>query len=158
MNNRRKLVIGLGAGALAAPLVSFAQPQTKAWRIGFLSARSRPVSLELSDYGAFSSRLRELGYVEGKNLVIEWRFADGQYERLAGLVAELLRLKVDLIIAAGPPPIIAAQKATSTIPIVLVSSVDPVEAGFVKSLSRPGVNITGISNLSGEVSPKQLDL
>jgi putative ABC transport system substrate-binding protein len=158
MNNRRKLVIGLGAGALAAPLGSFAQPQTKVWRIGFLSARSRPVSLELSDYGAFSSRLRELGYVEGKNLVIEWRFADGQYERLAGLVAELLRLKVDLIIAAGPPPIIAAQKATSTIPIVLVSSVDPVEAGFVKSLSRPGVNITGISNLSGEVSPKQLDL
>ena len=102
--------------------------------------------------------MRELGYVEGKNLVIEWRFADGQYERLPGLAAELVQLKVDVIVAGGPPAIIAAQKATTTIPIVMVTSIDPVDAGFVKSLAHPGGNITGISNLSGEISPKHLEM
>ena len=102
--------------------------------------------------------MRELGYVEGRNLVIEWRFADGQFERLPGLTAELVRLKVDVIVAAGPSAIIAAQKATTTIPIVIATGIDPVDAGFVKSLARPGGNITGISNLSGEVSPKHLEM
>jgi putative ABC transport system substrate-binding protein len=157
-STRRKLLIVLGAGAFSVPLASFAQQQGKVWRIGFLSPRTRPVSIDSDYYSAFPRGMRDLGYVEGKNLVIEWRFADGQYERLPGLAAELVRLKVDVIVAAGPPVIIAAQKATTTIPIVIVTSIDPVDAGFVKSLARPGGNITGSSNLSGEVSPKHLEM
>jgi putative ABC transport system substrate-binding protein len=158
MMNRRKILAALGLCALAAPLRAYAQQQGKIRRVGFLTARRRPVSLDTDYYGAFPRGMRDLGYVEGKNLVIEWRFGDGQYERLPGLAAELVRLKVDVIVAAGPPVIIAAQKATSTIPIVFVSSLDPVEAGFVKSLARPGGNITGISNLGGEVGPKHLEM
>jgi putative ABC transport system substrate-binding protein len=158
MNNRRKLLVVLGAGALAVPLSSFAQQQRKVWRVGFLSPRRRPASLDTDYFGAFPRGMRDLGYVEGKNLVIEWRFADGKFEHLPGLAAELVRLKVDVIVAAGPPAIVAAQKATTTIPIVIVTSIDPVDAGLVKSLARPGGNITGISNLSGEVSPKHLEL
>jgi len=158
MNNRRKLIIAFSAGALVAPLGSFAQPQPKVWRVGFLVARSRPVSLESNLLGAFSMSMRDLGYVEGKNLVIEWRFAAGHYERLPDLAAEIARLKVDVVVALGPPVIIAVQKATSTIPIVILTGLDPVDAGFVKTLARPGGNITGISNLSGEVSPKHLEL
>jgi putative ABC transport system substrate-binding protein len=158
MHNRRKLILAVGAAAVVAPSGLLAQQQAKVWRVGFLTGRTRSTSLDTDNYGEFPRRLRELGYVEGKNLVIEWRYADGHYDRLPALAAELVRLKVDVIVAGGPPPIIAAQKATSTIPIVFVSSIDPVEAGYVKSLARPGRNITGISNLSGEVSPKQLEL
>ena len=159
MKNRRKLIIALGACALVAPLSSFAQQQGKVWRVGFLSASWRSTSIEShATYGPFLRGMRELGYVEGKNLVIEWRFADGKYELLPGLAAELVKMKVDVIVAAGPPPTSAAQKATTTIPIVIVTGIDPVDAGFVKSLARPGGNITGISNLSGEVSPKHLEM
>ena len=158
MNNRRKLVIAVGASALIAPLGSFGQPQPKVWRVGFLVARSRAVSPESNLLGAFSMSMRDLGYVEGKNLVIEWRFAAGHYERLPDLAAEIVRLKVDVVVALGPPVIIAVQKATSTIPIVILTGLDPVDAGFIKTLARPGGNITGISNLSGEVSPKHLEL
>jgi putative ABC transport system substrate-binding protein len=130
-----------------------AQQPGKVWRIGFIAARSR------ADYfGAFVKGMRELGYVEGKNLVMEWRFADGQYDRLPALAAELAALKVDAILAAGPPVIIATQKASITIPIVMVTSIDPVEDGFVKSLAHPGGNITGISNLSGDLAPKHLEM
>ena len=105
MNNRRKLVIALGASALAAPFVSLAQQQGKVWRVGFLSARSRPASLDSADVsGAFSQGMRELGYVEGKNLVVEWRFADGKLDRLPQLAAELVQLKVDVIVTAATPP------------------------------------------------------
>jgi len=90
--------------------------------------------------------------------VIEWRFADGEYERLPALAAELVKLKVDVILAVGPPVIIAAQKSTATIPIVIVTGLDPADAGFVKSLARPGGNVTGISNLSSEISAKQLEM
>jgi putative ABC transport system substrate-binding protein len=158
LSTRRNLLIALSASALTAPLACFAQQQGKVWRVGFLAARRRPVSLDTDFYGAFPRGMRELGYVEGKNLVIEWRFADGKFEHLPGLAAELVRLKVDVIVAAGPTVIIAAQKATTTIPIVIVTSIDPVDAGFVKSLAHPGGNITGISNLSGEVSPKHLEM
>ena len=102
--------------------------------------------------------MRDLGYIEGKNLVIESRFADGAYERLPDLAADLVKLKVDVILAVGPPVISAAQKTTTTIPIVMVTGLDPVDAGFVKTLARPGGNITGISNLSSETSLKQLEL
>jgi putative ABC transport system substrate-binding protein len=157
MNNRRKLLIMLGAGALAAPLGSFAQQQGKIWRVGFLSLR-RPASLNSDFYGAFLQGMRDLGYVEGKNLVIEWRFADGKLERLPELAAELVKLKVDVIVAAGPQAISAAQKATVTIPIVMATAPDPVGSGFVKSLAHPGGNITGLSNISADISPKQLEM
>ena len=158
MNTRRKLVITLGAGALVAPLGSFGQQQGNVWRVGILSARRRPASLDLDYYGAFPRRMSELGYVEGRNLIIEWRFADGEYERLPGMAEELVKLKVDVILALGPPGAVAAQKATTTIPIVFVVSTDPVAAGLVKSLARPGGNITGLSNLAGDLSPKHLEM
>ena len=158
MNARRNVVLALGAALIVAPLDSFAQQQGKVWRIGFLSPRRRPVSLESDYYGAFPRRMSELGYVEGKNLIIEWRFANGEYERLPAMAAELVRLKVDALMALGPPGVIAAQKATTTIPIVMVVSVDPVGAGFVRSLAQPGGNITGLSNLAGDLSSKHLDL
>ena len=144
MNARRGLVLALGAALLVAPPHSFAQQQAKVWRIGFLSPRRRPPSLDSDYYGAFPRRMNELGFVEGKNLIIEWRFANGEYERLPGMAAELVQLKVDAIMALGPPGVTAAQKATTTIPIVMVVSADPVGAGFVKSLAQPGGNITGL--------------
>jgi putative ABC transport system substrate-binding protein len=158
VNKRRRLIGALGAGALAAPFGSFAQPQGKVWRVGFLSARSRPASIDTDNYSGFPRGMRELGYIEGKNLIIEWRFAEGQYDRLPGLAADLVRVKCDVIVAGGPPTIIEARKATTAIPIVIVTGMDPVELGFVKSLAKPGGNITGISNLTGEVSSKQLEL
>jgi putative ABC transport system substrate-binding protein len=158
MTTRRHILLALGAVAFASPLVSIAQQQGKIWRVGFLSARRRPISLEADYYGAFPQGMRDLGYVEGKNLVIEWRFAEGKYERLPGMAAELVQLKVDVIMALGPPAVVAAQKATTTIPIVIVTSVDPVSAGFVKSLARPGGNTTGFSNLAGDISPKHLEM
>src|SRR4249920_1390183 len=94
MNDRRKLVIALSVGALAVPLFPFAQQQGKIWRVGFLSARRRPPVLDLDYYGAFPRRMKELGYVEGGNLHIEWRFADGDYKLLAGMASELVRLKM----------------------------------------------------------------
>ena len=151
MNNRRKLIIALGANALTAPFGSFAQQQGKVWRVGFLSPTS-------ANTNAFLKRMLELGYVEGKNLVIEWRFADGKLERLPGLAAELVQLKVDVIVVQSSPAISAAQKATTAIPIVMTSSGDPVRSGFVKSLARPGGNITGLSNMAGDIAAKFIDL
>lgn len=158
MTRRRQLLIALGAGVLTTSLLSFAQQHGNLRRVGFLSARRRPASLDADYYGAFAQGMRELGYVEGKNLVIEWRFADGEYERLPAMAVELTRLKVDVLMALGPPAIIAAQKATTSIPIVIVTSSDPVGAGFVKSLARPGGNITGLSNLAGDISAKHLEM
>ena len=129
MNNRRKLVIALGAGTLAAALTSFGQQLGKIWRIGFLSPRSRPASIDSVDYGLFAPSVRERGYVEGKNLLIEWRAAEGKLDRLPGFAAELVQLKVDVIVAIGPQATEAAQKATTAIPIVMVVSNDPVAGG-----------------------------
>ena len=102
--------------------------------------------------------MRDLGYVEGKNLITEWRFAEGKFERLPGLAAELVQLKVDVIVTVGPQATIAAQKSTSTIPIVMVVSNDPVRGGLVASLARPGGNITGVSNFSDDLSPKHVEM
>ncbi len=142
MSNRRKLVIALGAGALAAPLACFAQQQRpKVARIGLLdSASGRAKGRE-----ALIAGLRELGLVEGKNILIESRWAEGKYERLPGLAAELVQMKVDVIVASTTPAVQAAQQATTTIPIVMVRTADPVGSGFVASLARPGRNITGLS-------------
>ncbi len=156
-STRRKLLIALGAGLLAAPLVSLAQQQGKVWRVGFLAARHVD-SLDSDMFSAFPRGMRELGYVEGKNLMIEWRSAEGKYERLPELAVKLVQLKVDVIVAAGAPAISAAQKATTTIPIVMGTSGDPVGTGFVKSLARPGGNITGLSDISSDLGAKLLDL
>ena len=158
MITRRHLLNVLGAGALVVPSIGFSQRPNKILRVGFLSARRRPVSLDSDYYGAFPKRLSELGYVEGKNLTIEWRFAEGDYARLPTMAEELVRLGVSIILALGPPGVSAARNATSRIPIVMVTSTDPVEAGFVKSLARPGGNITGLVNLAVDLSPKHLEM
>ena len=158
MNNRRELIVALGAGALAAPLGSFAQQQGKVWRVGFLALRARPISLDADYVGAFQRALRELGYVEGQNLVIDWRFAEGRTELLPVFAAELIQLKVDVIVINGTAAANAAQKATATIPIVFPNTGDPVAAGYVKSLARPGGNMTGLSNISNDIIPKHLEM
>ncbi len=158
MNNRRKLVIALGASAFAAPLGSFAQQQGKVWRVGFLAQPARPDNLDSSFYNGFVLGMRDLGYIEGKNLEIEWRFAEGKVERLPSLVAELLRLKVDVLVTSASTSASAAQKATTAIPIVMVGVGDPVGTGLVKSLARPGGNITGVSNLSMDTGIKTFEM
>ena len=156
MNNRRKLIVALGAGALAAPLGSLAQQKGKVWRIGFLGAATASGSARR--VGALRAGLRDLGYVEGKNLVIEYRWAEGNYERLPQLAAELVRLKVDVLVTAGTPSILAAKSATTTIPIVMASGGDPVATGLVTSLARPGGNVTGMAGFSPELMVKRLEL
>ena len=155
MNKRRELVIALGASALVAPLGSFAQQQGRVWRVGVLdttSASMNPVHLE-----ALRKGLNELGYVEGKNLVIEYRSADGRPERLAGLAMELVRANVDVIVSRGTLASEAAKKATTVIPIVVAAVGSPVESGLVKSLSHPGGNVTGLSSISGDLSAKRIE-
>ncbi len=137
---------------------SFAQQQGKVWRVGFLTPSSRPASLDSDAIGGFPRGMRDLGYVEGKNLVIEWRFADNKPERLSALAAELVQLNVDVLVTVSTPAALAAQKATTTIPIVIFGVADPVGAGLVKSLARPGGNITGLSNFTADTSPKRLEL
>jgi putative ABC transport system substrate-binding protein len=158
MNTRRKLVIALGAGALVAPFASFAQQQGKVWRVGFLAMSGRPASLESHFLGAFPQGMRELGYIEGKNLAIEWRFAEDKLDRVQELAAELVQLKMDVIVTSGSPATSAARKATTTIPIVMGITNDPVGVGFVKSLARPGGNITGLSSLNADIAPKLLEM
>jgi putative ABC transport system substrate-binding protein len=157
VNNRRKLLVALGAGALAAPFASFGQQQGKVWRVGFLAPR-RPDSPATDVYAGFQRGMRELGYIEGKNLVIEWRYADGALDRLPKLAAELVQLKVDVIVTSGTPAAIAVQKATAAIPVIMGMAPDPVGDGLVKSLARPGGNITGLSTVTADASPKRLEL
>jgi len=152
VNTRRKLLISLGASALAAPLAAFAQQRGKVWRIGFLGAASASGMARRMD--ALRTGLRDLGYVEGKNLVIEYRWAEGKYERFPELAADLVRLKVDVIVTHGNPGIIAAKNATSTLPIVMAASADPVALGFVASLARPGGNVTGLTGIAPETVAK----
>ena len=155
MNNRRKLIVALGAGALIAPLVSFAQQQGKVQRIGFLS--SGPGITPFLE--RFRLELGKLGFVEGQNMVIEWRFAKGAADVLSELAAELVRLKVDCLVTNGANATIAARLATHTIPIVMGNSDDdPVRLGLVASLARPGGNVTGFTSISAELSGKRLQL
>jgi putative ABC transport system substrate-binding protein len=122
MNNRRKLLAALGASALAAPFGALAQQQGKVWRIGFLAVRRRPVSLDTDLYGAFPRGMRELGYVEGKNLVIEWRFAEDKIERLPELALELVNLKVDVIVAATTPLSLRRRRQPPRYPLSWLAS------------------------------------
>jgi putative tryptophan/tyrosine transport system substrate-binding protein len=158
MITRRAFVGALTGGLLAAPLAASAQQAGKVWRIGLLGGYS-PTSPEGSRaWEAFFQGLRELGYVEGQNILIEGRFYGDRTERLPALAAELVRLKVDVIVAQGPPAPEAAQRATSTIPIVMTVHQDPVGSGLVASLARPGRNVTGLSVLSTELVGKRLQL
>ena len=156
MKTRRNILIALGAGALAASLGSFAQEQRKVSRIGFFYLGSREMALDR--LRIFLEGMRELGYVERKNFVVELRFADGKYERLPGISAELVGLKVDAIVANGTAVYRSLQRATSTIPIVITTSPDPVGEGFAASLARPGGNFTGLSTGNAEVAPKYIEL
>ena len=154
---RRKLLIAWGLGAVTLPLTSFAQEKAKIWRIGFLGTTSASGFGIESRMEALRAGLRELGYVEGKNLLIELRWAEDKYERLPELTAELVRLKVDVIVTHGPGTA-AAKSVTSTIPIVMALSGDPVATGLVASLARPGGNVTGMTGINPEVAAKRLDL
>ena len=157
MNNRRKLIVALGAGALAAPFASFAQQQpAKVARIGFLG--NSTAALEANLIGPFREGLRDLGYVEGRNIVIEYRWAEGKYERFPALIAELIAQKVDVIVTAGTPATLAVKKATTSVPLVMVAVGDPVGAGIVASLGRPSGNITGLSSIAPELEGKRLEL
>ena len=158
MKNRRKLVVSIGAGSFIGwSIEAKAQPKERVWRIGFLSSRDRPPLIESDRFGAFVSGMNVLGYAEGRNLVIEWRFANGKYSSLPELASELVRLKVDAIVTDGTPATVAAQKASTSIPIIMGAVADPVGSGLVKSLARPGGNTTGLTNIGAELSTKNLE-
>jgi putative tryptophan/tyrosine transport system substrate-binding protein len=147
------------AGALTNALLTilvpaYAQPVEKVWRIGWLGLDS---SMQATRIVAFENGLRDLGYVEGKNISIERRWAEGRFERLPALASELVAARVDVIVTASPPGVRAARQATGTIPIVMIAH-EPVRMGFVESLARPGGNITGIAFQDTELSEKRLDL
>ncbi len=145
------LVLLLGWAGMAE-----AQQAKKVPRIGYLSSQSP--SADSSRLDGFRQALRDLGYVEEKNIVIDYRFAEGKFDRFPDLVAELVRLKVDVIVTTGSPPTRAAQQATGTIPIVMTVVGDPIEAGFVASLAKPGGNITGLTQMARQLSGKRLEL
>ena len=155
---RRTFMAMVTAGLVAVPLAAGAQPVASFPRIGFLAPTSLSDPRVPRYLQAFRQGLRELGYIEGQSIAIEFRWAELQYDRLPGLAAELVRLKVNVIVAAGPPAIQAAKQATETIPIVMAAVADAVAAGFVASLARPGGNITGLSLMHSELVGKQLEL
>ena len=152
------LTFALALGILAAPVGAEAQQPAKVHRIGLLSPSSPSDPRMQRRLEAFRQGLRELGYVEGQNIAIESRWAEGKYDRLPGLAAELVRLKVDVIVAVGVPAIQAAKEATRTIPIVMAYVTDPLALGLVASLARPGGNITGLSLMAPELVGKRLEL
>jgi putative ABC transport system substrate-binding protein len=154
VNNRRKLIVALGAGALTAPFGVLAQQQGKVWRVGYLHLVSPPIP----SFSVIVRVLKELGYAEGKNVHYETRYALGQIDRLPGLAKELVDLKVDVIVAIGNTVAFVAKAATSTIPIVVGGIHGAVETGLVASLSKPGGNITGTESLAPELDAKRLAL
>jgi putative ABC transport system substrate-binding protein len=156
MNRRNALLVLLVSGA--APLIALAQQPGKVWRIGYLNLGTRQNSVDNGRTVAFLSGMRELGYVEGKNFVLEARFADGDRGRLDGLAAELVRLKVDVILTTGAGVSRVAQFATATIPIVVVATGDPERDGFAVTLARPGGNMTGMTLGPSETVEKGVEL
>jgi putative tryptophan/tyrosine transport system substrate-binding protein len=153
--DRRTFLAGTGAALLAVPRAAAAQQAGKVPRIGFLFYGSPGPSPELD---AFRQGLRELGYIEGQNVAIEYRFVSGRVGQLPELAAELVRLKVDVIVTPGTPASVAAKQATSTIPIVFAGVADAVGAGLVANLARPGGNLTGLTGISAELGGKRLEL
>jgi putative tryptophan/tyrosine transport system substrate-binding protein len=153
---RRAFIVALGAAATWPLAVRAQQPAGRVYRVGYFGITSRERSLHLMK--AFGEGLRSLGYRVGENVVIEYRFANGQLERLPALAADLVRLGVDVIVTGANPNTAAAMKATTTIPIVMTNSAEPVSAGFVASLARPGGNVTGFSSEPGdEIYGKRLE-
>jgi ABC-type uncharacterized transport system substrate-binding protein len=146
----------LCAMLFALSLPAAAQQPGKVPRIGFLG--NSTAALEANLIGPFREGLRDLGYVEGKNIVIEWRWAEGKYERFPSLIAELIASKVDLIVTAGTPATIALKKATTTLPLVMIAVGDPVGTGLIASLAHPGGNLTGLTSISPELDGKRLEL
>jgi putative ABC transport system substrate-binding protein len=155
MMNRRVFIGTLAGGLVAAPLAAEAQQAAKIARIGYLAGNVAAIP-HLRE--AFRQGLRDLGYVEGRNVVIEYRDAEGKIERFPALAAELVALKVDVILAGGTPQALAAKQATRTLPIVFAAAADPVGSGLVTSLARPGGNVTGLSFLAPELVGKCLEL
>jgi putative tryptophan/tyrosine transport system substrate-binding protein len=151
-----RFLVPLALGLLMAPLAAEAQPVGKVYRIGILGAGTASSSAEVME--VFRQRLRELGWVEGQNIALEWRSAEARFERLPALAAELVQLPVDLLVVTSSPAALAAQQATSTIPIVMGSVGDPIAEGLVTSLAQPGGNLTGVALLSLELNGKRLEL
>jgi hypothetical protein len=151
--DRRRILLTLLAGTLGVPVGVHAQQAVKAWRIGSLSA-GWASSIEEA---AFREGLRRHGYTEGHNVLMEWRYAEKRIERLPALATELIRLKVDILVAWPTAAIRAAASATKTMPIVMAFSADPVGSGLVASLARPGANVTGLATIAVEVTPKRLE-
>jgi len=158
LDARRRQFITLlgGAAATAWPLAARAQQAGKVFRIGFLGSPSAASLPERNE--AFRAGLRDLGYQEGRDIVIEYRWADGRLGQLPALAAELVRLKVDVIVTHGIPGILAAKQATATIPIVMAVSGDAVASGLVSSIARPGGNVTGLTFFTPELAVKRLEL
>ena len=153
---RREVITLLGGVAAGWPLVARAQPAGKIYRIGFLGVTSRAEYRGQVD--ALQTGLRQLGYEEGNNVVFEYRWAEGRYDRLLGLAVELVNLKVDVLVAHSTPGARAAKQATSTIPIVVCAVADPVDVGLVASLARPGGNLTGLTFFLAEICAKRVEL
>ena len=153
---RRQFITLLGGAAVAWPLAARAQPRPNVPRVGYLFSLNEAEGKHL--WEAARQGLRELGYVEGRNIIVEPRWAEGKYDRLRALVAELERLKLDVLVAAATPTNIAVNDGTSTIPVVFVAVADPMRAGLIASLSRPGGRFTGLSLLTPETSGKRLEL
>jgi ABC-type uncharacterized transport system substrate-binding protein len=151
-----RLIVMLALVILTAPLVAQAQPSTKVYRIGWLSPGSALSSRAYIE--AFQQSLRDLGYIEGQNMAVEYRYAEGKAERLPELAAELVHLTMDVLVTSGSPATQAAQHATSTIPIVGVALADPLGTGFAASFARPGGNITGLAFQNADLSTKRLEL
>ena len=154
--NRRTFLGSLTLGIFGVTQVTAAQQSGRQYRVGFLG--NATASLEATLVGAFRDGLRELGYVEGQNVVIEYRWAEGDYSRLPALIAELVAQKVDVIVTAGTPATLAVKKAATSIPLVMVAVGDPVGTKIVPSLSHPGGNITGLTSISTEMDGKRLEL
>jgi putative ABC transport system substrate-binding protein len=157
MNNRRKLIVALGASALAVPLGAFGQSANPR-RFGFLGYGSRQSIVDAGRFAALAQGMREAGYVEGRNYVLEERFSDGDATRLDALAADLVRLNVEIILSSGTPAHQAAQRATRIIPIVALADADPVGNGLAASLARPGGNITGMSTSAADLAQKLFEL
>jgi putative ABC transport system substrate-binding protein len=149
-------ILVLALGILLGPLATHGQQAEKLYRIGFLG--NSTAALEANLVGPFREGLRDLGYVEGRNVVIEYRWAEGKYERFPTLIAELIAQKVEVIVTAGTPATLAVKKATTAVPLVMVAVGDPVGTGILPSLSRPGGNITGLTSISPELDGKRLEL
>lgn len=154
MNNRRRLLCCAAAGLLARRQRVFAQAPSKVYRVGFFSLRAGPAAVD----EAFVREMRELGYVVGRNLVVEYRWASNDMARLQPLADELVRLNMDVIVTAATPAVRAAMRATSTVPIVIAAAADPVGTGLVASLRRPGGNVTGMTIQSTDLAQKRVQL